>query len=227
MNMFMDSSTKSTLLAGLDSELAARAGSLKPADQATYPIVRNWLNGSSVSALEFLIFPLFLDPQGGTPQANTSYVTFGLCPQHTFNRGSVHITSNDPATQPTINPKYFDFNFDKQLLVQAVKATMQFLTHDPIKSAIAVNPFDPAVWTDSYIENWVTQYTTSEFHPVGTAAVLPQNKGGVLDNRATVYGTNNLRVFDASVMPNHISAHLQATTYAIAEACADMIMGNL
>ena len=47
--------------------------------------------------------------------------------------------------------------------------------------------------------------------------------GYVLDSRLRVYGTRGLRVCDASVMPLQISAHLQATVYAIGEKGAAII----
>ena len=40
---------------------------------------------------------------------------------------------------------------------------------------------------------------------------------GVVDGALKVYGTTNLRVVDASVLPLQLGAHIQATVYAIAE----------
>jgi choline dehydrogenase-like flavoprotein len=44
-----------------------------------------------------------------------------------------------------------------------------------------------------------------------------QSLGGVVDASLKVYGTSNLRVVDASIMPLQIGAHLQSTVYAISE----------
>ena len=40
---------------------------------------------------------------------------------------------------------------------------------------------------------------------------------GVVNNRLIVYGTSNIRVVDASIIPLPIAAHIQATVYAIAK----------
>ena len=40
---------------------------------------------------------------------------------------------------------------------------------------------------------------------------------GVVDSSLKVYGTTNLRVVDASILPMHVAAHTQSTTYAIGE----------
>jgi choline dehydrogenase-like flavoprotein len=55
------------------------------------------------------------------------------------------------------------------------------------------------------------------FHPIGTAAMAPREIGGVVDPSLRVYGTKNLRVVDASVIPLQLGATPMSTIYAIAE----------
>jgi len=43
--------------------------------------------------------------------------------------------------------------------------------------------------------------------------MLPRNSGGVVDSNLKVYGTSNIRVVDASVIPLHISQHPMASIY--------------
>jgi choline dehydrogenase len=56
------------------------------------------------------------------------------------------------------------------------------------------------------------------FHPTGTCAI-----GRVVDERARVYGYENLVVADASIMPTIPRANTNLTTAAIAERVAELI----
>ncbi|KAJ0153841.1 hypothetical protein HZ326_3741 [Fusarium oxysporum f. sp. albedinis] len=69
----------------------------------------------------------------------------------------------------------------------------------------------------------VMEKISTERHPSGTAAMMPLELGGVADPELKVYGTCNLRIADASIMPLILLAHLQASVYGIAEKAADMI----
>ncbi|KAL2847877.1 GMC oxidoreductase-domain-containing protein [Aspergillus pseudodeflectus] len=64
---------------------------------------------------------------------------------------------------------------------------------------------------------------SSNHHLLGTAAMLPRELGAVVDPQLVVYGTENVRVVDASALPTQISGHLTSTLYAVAERAADIV----
>jgi choline dehydrogenase-like flavoprotein len=72
-------------------------------------------------------------------------------------------------------------------------------------------------------KDYIRSSAISMWHYVGTCSMLPREKGGVVDDHLTVYGTSNLRVVDASIMPLISRANTQSTVYAVAERAADLI----
>jgi choline dehydrogenase-like flavoprotein len=69
--------------------------------------------------------------------------------------------------------------------------------------------------------DWIGDYTI-DWHPAGTCSMGGSSgiDAGLVDERLRVYGVQGLRVVDASIMPLQVSAHIQATVYAIGEKAA-------
>lgn len=75
-------------------------------------------------------------------------------------------------------------------------------------------------------KEWIQQNTITEYHPVGSCAMLAREKGGVVDEQLRVHGVQGLRVADASIFPLHVQGNIVSLVYAVAEKAADMIRGR-
>ena len=166
-------------------------------------------------------------PANGTAGYGKQYATLLAGVMHPFARGSVHINGSDPATKPTIDPRYISTPYDLEATKQAVMFTRKMANTAPYPD-VWVKEFDPgsAVQTDAQWEKYVRDNVFTFYHPLGTCAMLPKKDGGVVDPELRVYGVEGLRVVDASVIPMIVSAHIQTAVYGIAERAAEMIMAK-
>ncbi|KAF5510600.1 Dehydrogenase patE [Colletotrichum siamense] len=146
---------------------------------------------------------------------------------HPLSRGTVSITSSDPFAPPAIDPRYFSHPYDGQVLVESLRFNRKLLATASIQALAATETLPgTATESDADILSFIKGVTSTEYHYVGTCAMLPKALGGVVDAELKVYGVDGLRVVDASIMPLLPSAHTQATVYAIAEKAADIILGH-
>ncbi|KAG8785534.1 hypothetical protein FRC12_017462 [Ceratobasidium sp. 428] len=192
-----------------------------PLQRAQYAIQSYWLT-QKLGHVEFIFNPGYFG--AGVPKANTSYIAMLMVLQHPFSRGSVHINSADPLAKPTCDPNYFSKTFDQYSLVEALKFSLKVTQTEPLASSIVARQ-DPApnVTSDADLLTYAKSYLRTIHHPIGTAVMASKKLGGVVDSKLKVYGTTNVRVVDASVIPLHMGTHLSRTVYGTAEKAAAII----
>jgi choline dehydrogenase-like flavoprotein len=125
-----------------------------------------------------------------------------------------------------------DFNFmsnpaDAAVLIEGLKLTRRILA-DTQFDAIRGEEMLPgkAVQTDEQWMTYLREYAATVFHPVGTCK-MGVDAMSVVDLNLKVYGMENLRVVDASIMPTLISGNTNAPCIMIGEKAADLILhGN-
>ncbi|KZP01246.1 GMC oxidoreductase [Calocera viscosa TUFC12733] len=206
-------------------EAAYVNGKISPALWEQYKIQMRVLQNASSVDMEWTTLPQFRTFRT-QPEEEKQYMTVLVALNHPFSRGTIHIASKNPDEQPVMDPHYFEDDFDLQLLIEGFKFARKVAQTEPFKSCI-VREVDPGldVQTDEEIREYIIDGLMTAFHTVGSCSMLPRQMGGVVDPQLKVYGTQNVRVVDLSIVPLHIGAHTQATAYAIAEQAADIIRG--
>ena len=158
-----------------------------------------------------------------------NYITIACSLSYPLSRGSVHIRSASMADKPTIDGRYFSNPLDLEIYAHHVRFIETIVATEPLASLLKPggkrSPAFANIGTDlDAAKNYIRRTSISSWHPVGTCAMKPRNRGGVVDERLIVHGSKNLRVVDASIMPFISRGNTQSTVYAVAERAADMIM---
>lgn len=182
---------------------------------------------------------LLRDPtEGAVEYLGDSIGTLSIAMMQTLSRGTVRPQSGNVFDLPIVDPRYCAEPLDCIMLARALlfncaliqtsaMAELQPVVQEPYfcpetVTAANVSGIDRAD-VDEQMLQLVKQHVVTEFHPSGTTAMLPLDLGGVVDTALKVYGTSNLRVVDAGIMPVIPGAHLQAVVYGVAERAADII----
>ncbi|TFK33832.1 GMC oxidoreductase [Crucibulum laeve] len=199
-----------------------------PGQQKAIDIQKAWFENDNIGHLEFAPFPGFMPAPGKAPVPGKHYFSLFAGLLHPFSRGTVHINSSSILDAPNIDLRVLDNEADLEMMVQAIKFSRKVIRNQPLSGMITEEVIPgPEIESDEDIKDWIRNIIQTTFHPIGTAAMVPLEDGGVVDAELKVYGTSNLRVVDASIIPIQISSHTQATVYAIAEKAVDIIKGSM
>lgn len=146
---------------------------------------------------------------------------------HPLSRGSVHISDASPVGGVALDPRFLTHPLDTEVLARSLRYTEeQIVKAEPLAKHLRpreVNRFVDAEVAKDYIRRTVRGGN----HWVGTCSMMPREIGGVVDARLRVYGTKNLRVVDASVIPRVSRSNTMAVVYGVAELGAEIIKEDL
>ncbi|MGV3552969.1 GMC family oxidoreductase [Rhizobium sp.] len=140
--------------------------------------------------------------------------------------GRLTLKSASPLHAPKIDFRFLTDPRDIVEIREGIKMTRAFLERPELKRMGSLETYPgEALRSDAEIENAIRESIATEFHPSCTCR-MGIDETSVVDPELRVRGIRNLRVVDASVMPDVVGANLNATVIMIAEKAADMIRGR-
>ncbi len=154
-------------------------------------------------------------------------MTCGVTQLRPASKGWVKAISNLSNVPPEIQPNYLDNEFDKQTIVEGIKLVRKFFSSSPINQYCVkeINPGE-IIATDNQLLNYALENGSTIYHPIGTCRMGNDEKS-VVDLTLKVRGIKNLRIIDASIMPEMVSGNTYAATNMIAEKGSDCILKEL
>ncbi|EMD32772.1 hypothetical protein CERSUDRAFT_118493 [Gelatoporia subvermispora B] len=183
--------------------------------------------GPTAAQIELMFFDGFASLVQAVPPTG-QYFTIGAAVSSPFSRGSITLASTDPFDFPLIDPGLLTDSRDMSVMIQAVRIGMKMVEASAWNGYILgpATELTPAS-SDAEIANFARNFTSTEFHPAGSARMGPESgQEGVVTPDLKVKGAVGLRIVDASVFPYIPASHLQACVYATAERAADLIKSD-
>ncbi|KAF4583987.1 hypothetical protein EYR40_002485 [Pleurotus pulmonarius] len=200
---------------------------MTPGIRKTFELQKQWAAEDTVSWIEMAQVDRFLPTTVTTPEPGKTYCSMSLILLHPLTRGTVHIGSKDPKQPPVIDPRWLENDIDADLIAEGIAMARKMIATDPLRGFIAKEIAPGPEVQGEGVKDFVRATIGSTFHPLGTAAMLPEEDNGVVGPDLKVYGTENLRIVDASILPIQMSSHIQTTVYALAEKAADIIKKSI
>jgi choline dehydrogenase len=142
--------------------------------------------------------------------------------------GWVKAKSNSPFDAPLIQPNYLDAEEDKRVVVAGLRLSRR-LMHSQALSKYFDYEVYPGVnmQSDDELLQVARERGTTTYHQMGTCRMGPKSDPtAVVDNNLKVYGLQNLRIIDASIMPTMLSANLHSGATLIGEKGSDLVLGK-
>ena len=140
--------------------------------------------------------------------------------------GELTLNSADPSDPPHLEYRYFETEWDRKRMREAIHLSLKFLEHPAFGPLVErrLSPTDADVATDNALDAWLRQNVATTQHTSGTCKMGPESDPmAVVDQYCRVRGLQNLRVVDLSICPNVVRANTNATAIVIAERAAGWI----
>ena len=140
-----------------------------------------------------------------------------------LSKGTIRLKSSNPKVHPELKYNFFSNPIDEKAMIDGLRKTRNMASQAAFDGLRTVETSPgPSVQSDNEISSWLRANASTEYHPCSTCR-MGTSENSVTDSNGLVHETEGLRVVDASIMPNNVTANLNAPVLMIAEKLADEI----
>ena len=152
--------------------------------------------------------------------------SIGVFPIYPKSRGSTHLRSTDPLDTPIIKANYLSEKEDQDLTIKGLRLVRKIASQSSIVSHIIREVRPGLEIKDDYgLLDYARRNGQTSWHSISTCR-MGKSKMDVVNYKLQVYGTENLRVVDSSIMPNMPTSNTNVPSIMIGEKGADIILEN-
>lgn len=177
--------------------------------------------------IQFHFLPAAVNYNGSAPIRMHSF-QMHVGSMRSPSRGRVKLRTRSPHDHPSILFNYMSTEQDWREFRAAIRITREIYAQPALKPYTG-REISPGidVKSDAELDEFVRQRGETAYHPAGSNKMGPATHPmAVVDGHGRVHGLENLRVIDASIMPQVVSGNLNAPTIMMAEKLADAIRGR-
>ena len=177
--------------------------------------------------LQFHVQPISTDILGASKLHDFDGITPTVANIRPTSRGEIDIISKNIRDYPKIKMNYLSTDEDRHVAAQGLRLVRKIMLETNTFRKYEPEEYRPGIHIqdDKELVKAGSDFTQTIFHPVGTCK-MGQDDMSVVDEKLKVRGVENLRIIDASIMPNITSGNTNAPTIMIAEKGADMIING-
>ena len=161
--------------------------------------------------------------EAGVEKLKNAGVTLNSAYLHPRSKGTVRLSSSDPAAAPLIDPNYWEDPHDRKMSIEGLKIAREIMSQAALKPYVLAERLPgPKAVSDEDLFNYGCANAKTDHHPVGTCK-MGMGADAVVGLDLRVHGLEGLRVCDSSVMPRVPSCNTNAPTIMVGEKGADII----
>ena len=163
--------------------------------------------------------------EAGVEKLKNAGVTLNSAYLHPRSRGTVRLSSADPAAAPLIDPNYWEDPHDRKMSIEGLKIAREIMQQAALKPYVMAERLPgPKAVSDEDLFDYGCANAKTDHHPGGTCK-MGTGTDAVVGLDLKVRGLVGLRVCDSSVMPRVPSCNTNAPTIMVGEKGADIIRG--